>query len=83
MLVQTLIVGSRAFRATELAAAMLGAPLSFVNARSKLARGMERLPMEVNPATAHMSIFILSRLKGVLGLVVLVLYRDLSAKEDS
>lgn len=54
-----------------------------MNARSKLAHGMKRIPKEANLATTHMFIFIPYGLMRVLGLVALVLYRDLSAKENS
>ena len=62
MLVQMAISRSREFGADETGAAISGDPLSLANALRKLERGAERIPMEANPATAHM--FIVSPLTG-------------------
>ena len=62
MLVQMAISRSREFGADETGAAISGDPLSLANALRKLERGAQRIPMEANPATAHM--FIVSPLTG-------------------
>jgi heat shock protein HtpX len=62
MLVQMAISRSREFGADETGAAISGDPLSLANALRKLERGAERIPMEANPATAHM--FIVNPLTG-------------------
>jgi len=56
MLVQMAISRSREYGADETGAAISGEPLSLANALRKLEQGMERIPMEANPATAHMFI---------------------------
>jgi heat shock protein HtpX len=56
MLVQMAISRSREFGADATGAAVSGEPLSLANALRKLQRGVERTPMEANPATAHMFI---------------------------
>jgi len=48
--------GAKEISADETGAAISGEPLSLANALRKLERGMERIPMEANPATAHMFI---------------------------
>jgi heat shock protein HtpX len=62
MLVQMAISRSREFGADETGAAISGDPLSLANALRKLERGAERIPLEANPATAHM--FIVNPLTG-------------------
>jgi len=62
MLVQMAISRSREFGADATGAAISGDSLSLANALRKLQRGVERIPMEANPATAHM--FIVNPLTG-------------------
>jgi len=62
MLVQMAISRSREFGADATGAAISGDPLSLANALRKLQLGAERIPMEANPATAHM--FIVNPLTG-------------------
>jgi heat shock protein HtpX len=62
MLVQMAISRSREFGADATGAAISGDPLSLASALGKLQRGAERIPMEANPATAHM--FIVNPLTG-------------------
>ncbi len=62
MLVQMAISRSREFGADATGAAISDDPLSLANALRKLERGTERIPMEANPATAHM--FIVNPLTG-------------------
>ena len=62
MLVQLAISRSREFGADATGAAISGDPLSLAGALKKLRRGAERIPMDANPATAHM--FIVSPLTG-------------------
>jgi heat shock protein HtpX len=62
MLVQMAISRSREYGADETGAAISGDPQSLANALRKLERGAERIPMEANPATAHM--FIVNPLTG-------------------
>jgi heat shock protein HtpX len=62
MLVQLAISRGREFGADATGAAISGDPLSLANALKKLQRGVEKIPMEANPATAHM--FIVSPLTG-------------------
>ncbi|MGH7833058.1 MAG: zinc metalloprotease HtpX [Candidatus Binatia bacterium] len=62
MLVQMAISRSREFGADATGAATSGDPLSLANALRKLQRGTERIPMDANPATAHM--FIVNPLTG-------------------
>jgi heat shock protein HtpX len=56
MMVQMAISRSREFLADETGAEMSGAPLSLANALRKLHAGVQRIPMEITPATAHMFI---------------------------
>ena len=53
---------SREFGADATGAAISADPLSLANALRKLHLGVERIPMEANPATAHM--FIVNPLTG-------------------
>jgi heat shock protein HtpX len=62
MLVQMAISRSREFGADATGAAISGDPLSLAGALRKLQRGSERIPMDANPATAHM--FIVNPLTG-------------------
>jgi heat shock protein HtpX len=62
MLVQMAISRSREFGADATGAAISADPLSLANALRKLHLGVQRIPMEANPATAHM--FIVSPLTG-------------------
>jgi len=62
MLVQMAISRSREFGADATGAMISGDPLSLANALRKLERGAQRIPMEANPATAHM--FIVNPLTG-------------------
>lgn len=62
MLVQMAISRSREYAADETGAKICGRPLSLANALRKLHKGVERRPLEANPATAHM--FIVSPLSG-------------------
>lgn len=62
MLIQMAISRSREYRADESGAAICGNPLSLAGALKKLQAGSRRIPMNANPATAHM--FIVSPLTG-------------------
>ena len=62
LLVQMAISRSREFGADATGAAISGDPLSLAKALRKLQLGAERIPMEANPATAHM--FIVNPLTG-------------------
>lgn len=62
MLVQLAISRGREYGADATGAAISGDPLSLANALKKLQQGVEKVPMEANPATAHM--FIVSPLTG-------------------
>lgn len=62
MLIQMAISRSREYRADESGAAICGKPLSLAGALKKLHAGSRRIPMNANPATAHM--FIVSPLTG-------------------
>ncbi|MFI5304826.1 MAG: zinc metalloprotease HtpX [Nitrospiria bacterium] len=62
MLVQMAISRSREFEADHGGALITGNPMSLANALRKLERGVQMIPMESNPATAHM--FIVSPLTG-------------------
>jgi heat shock protein HtpX len=62
MLVQLAISRGREYGADATGARISGDPLSLANALKKLQRDVERIPMEANPATAHM--FIVSPLTG-------------------
>ncbi|MDQ3813232.1 MAG: zinc metalloprotease HtpX [Armatimonadota bacterium] len=62
MLIQMAISRSREFEADRGGAEICGHPLSLANALLKLERGVQMMPMNVNPATAHM--YIVSPLSG-------------------
>lgn len=62
MLVQLAISRGREYGADATGAAISGHPLSLAHALKKLQRGVEKIPMQANPATAHM--FIVNPLTG-------------------
>ena len=62
MLVQMAISRSREYIADEKGAKFCGDPLALASALKKISYGAERVPMQTNPATAHM--FIVNPLKG-------------------
>ncbi len=62
MLIQMAISRSREYAADEGGAQMSGNPLSLANALRKLEQKSEQIPMDANPATAHM--FIVNPLRG-------------------
>jgi heat shock protein HtpX len=62
LLVQTAISRSREYGADATGAVVSGEPLSLANALRKRERGAEQIPMDANPATAHL--FIVSPLIG-------------------
>ncbi|MBI5750352.1 MAG: zinc metalloprotease HtpX [Nitrospinae bacterium] len=62
MLIQMAISRSREYLADEGGAKIAGNPLSLANALGKLHKGVQMMPMDANPATAHM--FIVSPLSG-------------------
>jgi heat shock protein HtpX len=62
MLVQMAVSRSREYEADKGGAIISGSPLSLANALRKLDRGVHQIPMDANPATAHM--FIVSPLTG-------------------
>jgi len=68
LLIQLAISRSREYHADEGGAQLAGNPLYLAKALGKLDAGTKRIPMQVNPSTAHM--FIVSPLtrKGVQGL---------------
>lgn len=62
MLVQTAISRTREFEADKGGARLVGSPHGLANALLKLERGSKAIPMDANPATAHM--FIVNPLSG-------------------
>lgn len=62
MLIQLAISRGREYGADATGASISGDPLSLASALKKLQLGVEKIPMESNPATAHM--FIVSPLTG-------------------
>jgi heat shock protein HtpX len=62
MLVQLAISRSREYEADAGAARLIGEPSGLVSALRKLEAGAQRIPLEANPATAHM--FIVNPLRG-------------------
>jgi len=56
MVIQLMISRSREYAADEGGAKISGQPLALANALRKLEAGSERIPMDANPATAHMFI---------------------------
>jgi heat shock protein HtpX len=61
-LIQMAISRSREFEADATGARICGNPLALANALRKLHAGSQRIPMDANPATAHM--FIVNPLRG-------------------
>ncbi len=68
MLIQMAISRSREFLADSGGAAIAGSPMGLVNALRKIERGVERIPMDANPATAHMFIMKPFSARGLMGL---------------
>jgi heat shock protein HtpX len=62
MLIQMAISRSREYEADASGARISGNPLALANALRKLHTGVQRVPMDANPATAHM--FIVNPLRG-------------------
>jgi heat shock protein HtpX len=62
LLVQMAVSRSREYGADTTGASVSRDPLSLANALRKLQRGVERIPMDANPATAHL--FIVNPLTG-------------------
>jgi heat shock protein HtpX len=62
LLIQLAISRSREYQADEDGARLVGEPRYLARALDKLQRGVEQVPMEANPATAHM--FIVNPLRG-------------------
>jgi heat shock protein HtpX len=62
MIIQMAISRSREYEADATGARISGAPLALAGALRKLATGVQRHPMQVNPTTAHM--FIVSPFSG-------------------
>ncbi|HLE40047.1 MAG TPA: zinc metalloprotease HtpX [Nitrospirota bacterium] len=62
MLVQTAISRTREYEADKGGARLIGSPYGLANALLKLERGAQVVPMDANPATAHM--FIVNPLSG-------------------
>lgn len=56
MLIQLAISRQREYGADESGAQICGKPLALASALAKLERGKEHIPMDANPATAHMFI---------------------------
>ena len=67
-LIQSAISRSREFAADAGGAEIAGGPYGLVNALRKLEMGSKRLPLDANPATAHMFIIKPFTVQGVLGL---------------
>ena len=68
MLIQAAISRSREFAADAGGAEIAGGPYGLVNALRKLEVGSKRMPMDANPATAHMFIIKPFTIHGLLGL---------------
>ncbi len=69
MLVQMAISRTREYEADKGGARLVGNPYGLANALLKLERGAQVVPMDANPATAHM--FIVNPLSGRKGLLTL------------
>jgi len=67
-LIQAAISRSREFAADAGGAAIVGRPEPLVSALQKLERGSKQIPMDANPATAHMFIVKPFSASGLLGL---------------
>jgi heat shock protein HtpX len=68
MLIQAAISRSREFAADAGGAAIAGSPHGLANALRKLEMGSKRLPLDANPATAHMFIIKPFTVSGLLSL---------------
>jgi heat shock protein HtpX len=68
MFIQAAISRSREFAADAGGAAIAGSPYGLANALRKLEGGAQRIPMDANPATAHMFIIKPFSVQGLLGL---------------
>jgi heat shock protein HtpX len=68
MLIQSAISRSREFAADAGGAEIAGGPYGLVNALRKLEAGSKRVPMDANPATAHMFIIKPFTVRGLAGL---------------
>ena len=68
MLIQAAVSRSREFAADAGGAAIVGRPEPLVSALQKLERGSKQIPMDANPATAHMFIVKPFSASGLLGL---------------
>jgi heat shock protein HtpX len=68
MLIQAAISRSREYDADAGGAAIAGSPLGLVNALRKIEAGSKQIPLEANPATAHMFIVKPFSISGVMGL---------------
>ena len=66
MLIQMAVSRSREFVADRTGAKIVGSPVGLAHALKRIEAGVKQLPMDANPATAHM--FILSPLSGRGGL---------------
>lgn len=68
MLIQAAISRSREFAADAGGAAIAGTPQGLISALRKLEMASKRIPMDANPATAHMFIIKPFSVQGLLGL---------------
>lgn len=68
LLIQTAISRSREFEADAGGSAIAGSPRGLVNALKKIEAGSKAVPMDANPATAHMFIVKPFSGRGLLGL---------------
>jgi heat shock protein HtpX len=68
MLIQAAISRSREFEADAGGAAIAGSPYGLVDALKKLETASKQIPMDANPATAHMFIMKPFSVQGLLGL---------------
>jgi heat shock protein HtpX len=68
MLIQAAISRSREFGADRGGAEIAGTPYGLVDALKKLETASKRIPMDANPATAHMFIMKPFSVSGLLGL---------------
>jgi len=62
MLVQMAISRTREYQADRTGAELMGTPVPLANALAKMDRSVKQIPMDAEPATAHM--FIVSPLSG-------------------
>jgi heat shock protein HtpX len=67
-LIQAAISRSREFEADAGGAAIAGSPYGLVNALKKIETASKTVPMDANPATAHMFIVKPFSVQGLLGL---------------